>query len=176
MRSTTDAQIQVMLDREEIVDCLHRYARGVDRLDRELILSAYHPDAIDSHGAFSGTPVEFVEWILPRQMTRKVSQHYITNHTIDIEGDVAHVETYFTATLVPKDGERVVFRGGRYIDRLERRNGEWRIAVRNVVGEWATLLDGAEREERFPVGARDSTDMSYDRPLLAVGSTDTAPA
>jgi len=28
-------------DRQEILDCLHRYTRGVDRQDKALMLSAY---------------------------------------------------------------------------------------------------------------------------------------
>jgi hypothetical protein len=31
-----------------------RYSRGIDRLDRDMLLSAYHPDAIDDHGMFVG--------------------------------------------------------------------------------------------------------------------------
>ena len=40
-----------MKDRQEIYDCIMRYCRGIDRLDRETLLSAYHPDAIDDHGS-----------------------------------------------------------------------------------------------------------------------------
>jgi hypothetical protein len=54
--------IQNLIDRQAIRDCLTRYCRGVDRLDRELVLSTYHPDAIDDHGAFVGTREEFVDW------------------------------------------------------------------------------------------------------------------
>ena len=57
-------EICELWDREAIRDCLHRYARGVDRFDRELILSAFHPDALDEHGKFVGTPDEFVDWAL----------------------------------------------------------------------------------------------------------------
>ena len=34
-------------DREAITDCLYRYTRGIDRLDRDLVRSAYHDDAVD---------------------------------------------------------------------------------------------------------------------------------
>ena len=53
-------EIQHLIDRQAILDCLTRYGRGVDRFDRELVLSAYHPDAIDDHGAFVGTREEFI--------------------------------------------------------------------------------------------------------------------
>ena len=32
-----DSRLQELCDRAEILDCLQRYARGIDRLDRELV-------------------------------------------------------------------------------------------------------------------------------------------
>ena len=54
--------VKALLDRQAILDCMRRYCRGVDRRDEALILSVYHPDAIDDHGAFLGDPDEFIEW------------------------------------------------------------------------------------------------------------------
>ena len=42
-------RLRALEDRNEILDCLARYARGMDRLDRELARSAYHDDAIDDN-------------------------------------------------------------------------------------------------------------------------------
>ena len=70
--------IQNLIDRH---DCLVRYCRGVDRLDRELVLSAYHPDAIDDHGAFVGTREEFVDWAFALHEKGQISTHHrLTNH------------------------------------------------------------------------------------------------
>ena len=60
---------------------------------------------------------------------------------------------------------------GRYVDRLERRNGEWRIAYRTVMFDW-TRIEPVRAE--FPVppavdvvwGRRDRDDLSY--PVLAL--------
>ncbi len=49
--------------RTQIHDALMRSCRGVDRLDRELILSAYHPAAHDNHGSFAGPVEDFVDWV-----------------------------------------------------------------------------------------------------------------
>jgi hypothetical protein len=52
---------------------------------------------------------------------------------------------YVTALWVPKDdksfasGRAIV--GGRYIDRVDRRNGEWRIAVREFVPHFQIKAD-----------------------------------
>ena len=56
--------VRALQDRQEIHNCIIRYSRGVDRLDRELLLSVYHPDAIDDHGMFVGGPEEFADWAL----------------------------------------------------------------------------------------------------------------
>jgi hypothetical protein len=53
--------------------------------------------------------------------------------------------------------------GGRYVDRFERRDGEWKIADRVVVHEWSTLepLTAAFPGQRFVQGRRDGDDVSY---------------
>jgi hypothetical protein len=43
-----------LADREAIRECLYRYCRGVDRLDADMIRSAYWPDCVDNHLEFTG--------------------------------------------------------------------------------------------------------------------------
>jgi hypothetical protein len=168
-----DPELRTLLDRQQILDCIHRCTRGVDRLDVDLTLSAYHEDAIDCHGPFRGSPREFVEWLWPRQETRWSSQHFVTNHTVELDGDIAHAETYWLVSLRHKEPHEITFGGGRYVDRFERRNGEWRIAVRNVVAEWSTSLTPAPLlGEAYPEGIRGRTDLSYQRPLQPVGDAE----
>ena len=45
-----------LLDRQDILDCLTRFSRGMDRFDRELLLSAFHPNAVIAVGDFVGGP------------------------------------------------------------------------------------------------------------------------
>ena len=52
------------VDRAEIIECLHTYARAMDRFDRELARSVYHEGATDDHGNFSGPAREFIEWAM----------------------------------------------------------------------------------------------------------------
>ena len=63
--------------------------------------------------------------------------HNITTHTCEIDGDVAHCESYVIGTMRGRDDKTIVLMGGRYLDRLERRDGVWRIAVRRCTVEWA---------------------------------------
>jgi len=179
-------EIRELWDREAIRQCLHRYARGVDRFDREMILSAFHPDALDEHGKFVGTPDEFADWALRQHSGAHLShQHCLLNHFCEIDGDTAHAETYFMFVSMNRQGQPLTIGGGRYVDRLERRDGAWRIAARVCLRDWSqtdqrpdmddlssftstrALLTEVERAfmnaGRRP--SRDRTDPSYDRPL-----------
>lgn len=57
MDERTERKLLDRLDRAEIQDCLTRYVRGMDRLDRELARSAFHEGAIDDHVGFVGDRV-----------------------------------------------------------------------------------------------------------------------
>jgi hypothetical protein len=127
-----------LADREAIRDCLYRYSRGVDRLDADLLRTAYWPDAIDTHLAFQGTIEQFIEWAFPIMRNMDGTGHLIGNILIQLDGAKAAVESYFygvqriNADGVMKDSVAA----GRYLDHFERRNGEWRIAKRLVVTDW----------------------------------------
>jgi hypothetical protein len=172
LAETIDARLQELLDRQDIVDCLHRYTRGVDRVDAALIRSAFHPDATDYHGPVTGTVEDFLAYWLPLQQAREVSQHYIANTSIDIDGDTAHVETYFTFFHKAKDAPAMKVSGGRYADRFERREDGWRIALRVVIREWAMVADGTPTTSYLADisrGRKDHSDPTYMRPLLGPG-------
>jgi SnoaL-like domain len=180
------SKVQDLWDREQIRQCLVRYCRGIDRFDRELIMSAFHPDCLDEHGKFVGNPEEFVEWAFGQHGAAHLShQHCLLNLTADIEGDIAHSEAYFMFVSMNRKGNPLTLGGGRYVDRLEKRDGEWRIAARVTLRDWSmmdeipdmgdltsftstrALLSEVEKvfmnAGRGP--ARDRSDPSYERPL-----------
>jgi ketosteroid isomerase-like protein len=171
--SIDEIALRELLDRQQILDCIHRYCRGVDRFDRELVLSVYHPDAIDDHGIFVGSPTQFVEWAFAYHAEhQRATHHVVTNHTCELDGDTAHTETYWIFSGINKAGPPSIH-FGRYLDRFERRNGRWAIAARACLSEWhaalgelpmpaeyQALLDGSGKS------ARDRSDSSYERPLL----------
>ncbi|MDA3039202.1 MAG: nuclear transport factor 2 family protein [Actinomycetota bacterium] len=136
MRLTMDD----LLAKEEIREVLYRYARGVDRMDFDLVSSCYHPDAYDDHGSFQGDVPGFIAFcrsFLPRFL---VTQHFMGNMLIEVSGDVARTETYAVAyhrkELADGTGLDDVF-GIRYVDRFEKRDdGAWLIAHRVVATEW----------------------------------------
>jgi len=127
-----------VIDRETIRDCLARVARGEDRRDAELLSSAYWPDATDDHGIFLGTFKEYLAWVVPGAPAVLVTLHTLGQSLIDLHGNSAMVETHVTAYHRINMGteERDIVIGGRYLDRMEKRNQEWRIALRTMLYDW----------------------------------------
>lgn len=166
-------RMKMLLERQDIQDCLVRFSRGMDRFDKPLFLSAFHADALLSAGSFVGGPEEIYDWAseLHRE-GQSATQHNLLNQTIDIDGDTAHVETYYLFVGRNRDDSNWLA-GGRYLDRLEKRDGEWRIAFRSNVIEWSGMYPGMElpfadiadiNDNGAP--ARDTSDISYLRPLV----------
>jgi len=170
MDQETERALRALLDKEAIRDCFLRYMRGIDRLDAELICSAFHEGAIDNHTSeIRGSIDDLLAWWLPQQPGREATQHFVTNQTIDLDGDVAHVESYFFVFIKQKAHNEGALVGGRYADRFERRNGAWKIALRVVLPEWQADVDasntGAVSRAGAATGSRDRSDPTYQRPL-----------
>lgn len=134
-----DARLARAADEIELRGIAMRYARAIDRRDRELLLSCYHPDATDEHGTlFSGDARAYADWQPEVMRPFEVTAHYIMNTSYRVAGERAQGEIYFVAfhrTLPPAPREIVV--GGRYLDDYERRAGEWRIARRMLVWDFS---------------------------------------
>ena len=167
------ARLERLVDGQDITDCLTRFSRGMDRFDRDLLLSAFHPDAVIAAGDFVGSPPELYDWARAMHEQGQIAtQHNLLNNTCDIGGDTAHSETYYLFAARNRDESNWIA-GGRYFDRLERRDGQWRIALRTNVIEWSGMVptmpipfaDVADINVNG-VPARDRTDPSYQRPLV----------
>jgi hypothetical protein len=161
-------RVQALVDRSEIWDCMLRYARGVDRLDEELIRSAYWTDAHDSHGRINGSIDNFLrEWMLP-QPSREVAFHILGNHLVKLDGASADAETYFVSAAKSYEGDQLELVGGRYLDRFERRQEQWRIKTRLVLLDWQCTADASGMTERLAAahrGSRGPGDPSYESPV-----------
>lgn len=163
-------KIRYWIDRLEIMDCINRYPRGLDRHDDDILASVFWPDAVDNHGAWVGERDAFVEWAnhVCHNTSFSGHAHNMTSHTCEIDGDTAHSETYVVFVLRERDSTNVQIGGGRYMDRLEKRDGEWRIALRRLLMDWRIDADGkrwVDDQRPYPQGTWDKTDVSYQRPL-----------
>jgi hypothetical protein len=164
--------VKFLMDRQAILDCIARHARGHDRHDTELLTSTYHADGIDEHGFTINKGPEYAKWANAIHTAgAKLHTHNITTHLCEIDGDVAHAESYVIVALLNNDGESARLISGRYIDRLERREGEWRIALRRstvdvlISGDASVLKAPLFIQQGYSKGVRDKRDVSYQRPL-----------
>ncbi|MBB5685919.1 nuclear transport factor 2 family protein [Sphingobium boeckii] len=168
-----EQQIRYLSDRQAIEDVVHSHARGHDRFDSDLMTACYHPDGIDEHGSWAvNAGPDYADWANKAHDGGSImSMHNITTHTCEIDGDEAHAESYVIGAMLNKDGETCRFLNGRYLDRLEKRDGVWRIALRrctvDVVLKGDSSIMKTEAFQRFGMikGTRDSSDPSYNRPL-----------
>ena len=159
--------LEELVARAEITDCLYRYCRGVDRGDVELIRSVYHPDATDDHGVWKGAGFDFAPYIVnDMNQVALLGQHHLTNIMIELHGNIAAVECYYVAyhPLLDDSGqnEHVLF-GGRYLDRFEHRDSNWKIAERTVLIDFARPLGPLPLwagDEMFKPSGRGDNDSS----------------
>lgn len=167
------AKFEHLVDRQDILDCLIRFSRGMDRFDRELFLSAFHSDAVIAAGEFVGGPDRLYAWAADlHHHGQSATHHNLLNHSCDIDGDTAHTETYYLFVGRNHDDTNWIA-GGRYIDKLERRNGEWKIALRTNAIEWSGIVPTlaipfADVPDIYLNGtpSRSKKDPSYQRPLI----------
>jgi hypothetical protein len=180
-------------DRMQIQDTMYRWCRAVDRLDLESARAVFHPDARDNHGIFNGDVPGLIAWIGERHKAIPFSMHAVSNMLIEFAGkDLALVETYIRTTqrypaeakaalgqlsggkLGPEGTAMDLFTCSRYVDRFERRNGEWRIARRTVVADWKQIVPvSADAPQPLPgweTGRRDQDDFIHrERRELGLG-------
>jgi hypothetical protein len=168
MSELFQADLQWLVDRLKIRDCLHRYTRGLDRHDAELIAGAFWPDALISYGDhFEGALEPFVEWSNRLHAERwEAHSHNVTNQSVEFEGDQAHAESYVLYFHRGADND-VDVGVGRYLDLFVRRSGEWRILKRQFIADMLFRANGASSGKSgfVPPGRRDRKDPSYQRPL-----------
>jgi ketosteroid isomerase-like protein len=155
MDVTADDRDVETADLLAIRDLAYRYAAGVDRRDRTLFLSAFHPDATltvvrigpDGHEQDSVRTGHDELGTIPGIIARyDKTFHFVGNHRCVLDGDQATGEVYCTAHHLNPG-----LHGGtdytmliRYQDTYRRgSDGTWLIASRRVVVDW-TEVQAAE--------------------------------
>lgn len=119
---------------------LLEYCRGIDRCDAELVAGVYHADGTDDHGSFQGLGCEFADYATTALARHAVATtHMVGSSLFDwVDPVTVDVETQVLAVhrCSSDDGEYLERFGGRYFDRFEQRDGEWRIATRRLTWDW----------------------------------------
>lgn len=133
--------------------CLTDYCRGIDRCDAVLVASVYHPEATDDHGSFVGSGTDFARLATTKlRAYARTTTHFIGEPIIDfVSPTVAEVETPVIAwhRVADAEGEFLENFCGRYFDRFECRDGDWRIADRRLTRDWDTKV---RVDQAFPPG------------------------
>jgi hypothetical protein len=185
--------LEELSDREEIRQVIYRWFRGADRLDEKLLRSAFWEDGEFEGGPNSGPARDFIPpmFLADGRLRRnfEVTNHYMLNMIIEWHGDHAITETYGIAyhRIAPnraaieavigeakfaelggdasRSWEFVI--GIRYLDRLEKREGAWKIARKKLIVDWnqvtpySGISEGGVYGYLHLRGARDGTDESY---------------
>lgn len=134
-----DQQLQQLLDKRACEEVILRYGRTLDWLDEAGQRSCFWPDAKISYGFFEGAGEDWVPTVMAVETTAARRWHMSSGVMVQVNGDRARSECYglTVATTANEEGELMdtVF-GGRYLDELEKREGEWRISSRTYVADW----------------------------------------
>ncbi|MEW6271590.1 MAG: nuclear transport factor 2 family protein [Thermodesulfobacteriota bacterium] len=126
-------------DRAAIHDVVMRYARAVDRRDFAGVAACFTSDASYS-GMLSRRDVADALRSLHTSLGRyDVTQHFMGNQLVEIQGDAARVETYCVAHHRPSAAgqeDDLLIVGVRYHDEMTYRDGAWSIVRRTVTYDW----------------------------------------
>lgn len=140
--------LDLLAARAEIADVVNRFCHMVDRQRWELIDTVFHDDGTSRFLDAVRTIPQMEESGRTTLGPLSGTLHQTGNMLIEVDGDTAWAETYVTAFhAVPTSAPPGTFwggrdepyegvAGGRYVDRLERRDGRWKIAERQTLVEW----------------------------------------
>lgn len=160
--------LRELVSTRAIHDVLYRYCRSLDRMDRPMAESVWHPGATADYGTmYEGTGSGFLEWVWEAHSALEAHSHQITNVLVDVDvdGDRAVSESYVTVALwrrLPDGGVVEIVGRGRYVDRWSCRDGRWAIDHRQFLSDMqhAVTLSAAQAQGGGD-GRRDRSDPSY---------------
>ncbi len=135
-------------DRVAIRELVEAYAHGVDRLDPESVAALFCEDGVLE--IYEGDP-DRVQPDRVRTGRREIADalaglsryavttHFLGQHSVQLDGDVATGETYCMAHhITDADGERRdKVLSIRYLDHFRRLDAQWRIELRRLAVDWS---------------------------------------
>ncbi len=166
----TEQQLQELLDKQAIYELINTYCNAADRRDLEKMRSLYHEDAIDDHGGFfKGLAMDFIDKLPEIQAPMEILHHNTTTVNLKLDGDKGEGEVYVLAfhKVQTEEGPFDLLIGGRYLDKYEKREGEWRFSHRAVLADWVNIHNPSIVDLDSPIiegsllGKADSSDPSY---------------
>ena len=131
------AQLQALIDRNDIIDTFSRYASGIDRRDTALYRSVFTDEIevdVTGNGFEKMSADAWVAKALELVGAFQTTQHIITNHTPTITGDEATCVAYLQDQHWNPENFMLV--GGYYDDKLVRTPEGWRISRLQLTLTW----------------------------------------
>lgn len=177
--------IDDLLAEQAVRKALVSYSRGADRCDIDILKSAFHHDAEVRYGSYDGHYEAFCNNVIAGHLAMNYTTHTVVNQYLDIDaasgtgtgeiyvlaflsmsqaGDVMAVDGYKDSQ---SDGGYEYLVAGRYVDKYQCRDGDWRIALRQYIIDWSRTSEytGHDPNNLFASliyqGAKDKTDISY---------------
>jgi len=142
-----DSELKEMREHYRITKLLAEYCHGCDRLNRDMMASTYDKESWDDHGQYKGDGHEFADYSMKLIAdTYQSCTHQLGQSLIKVNGNEAAAETYFIAVLRRNtdSGEVLDQIAGRYVDKLVRVDGKWKIKKRLCVKEWSITIPVTE--------------------------------
>jgi hypothetical protein len=160
-----------LLDRAAIVDTTHRMARYLDQLDWAALEACFVDEITVSYEyLLDGEPVEltaesFVGWVREAIRGLETTQHFLTNHCVDVDGDSATCTAYCLVQHYFPDasGDCTWTLGGHYDFELVRTEAGWRIGAVEMSALWAEGNRHLVRPVDRPTGSRASDPPATNR-------------
>ncbi|MCB1706049.1 MAG: nuclear transport factor 2 family protein [Halioglobus sp.] len=131
--------LDTLIAKQDITELVYLYMRALDRWDEPLMRSLFHDDAWCEYGFINCGANNFVDYCMQALASHQANHHFVGNILIDVAGDEAFGEVYFNAyhKVAGEGGFEDIIIAGRYLDRYERRDGEWKFAYRSERVDWS---------------------------------------
>jgi ketosteroid isomerase-like protein len=174
-----DKRLQEMVDHHDIRKLLAVYCHACDRGDASLMASLYtDDDSFDDHGHVKASGPEYARIMTGLVAERTVAaSHILGQSLIAVDGDTARAETCFVAffRLPGSSGgnDKLNQLMGRFVDRLKRIDGQWKLHRRTCVRDTSlslTIDEDAYTSFGFVEATRDRDDAGAKLIGLAHGA------
>lgn len=128
-------RLQAMLDKAEIAEVVQTERAARDQAQWARMLDTYHPDAVVDLSWFHGSGPDFVAASQRQFESGRHSAHQMGPTLVTLQGDraLAHTPCAVTARTHLDGVEVEVITHSRLHERVQRRDGAWRIARKGIV-------------------------------------------
>ena len=119
------------IEKLAIQELFARYAHAIDDLNPEAWVACFTPDGIFQVGTRAMRGQAALRGYADVHVQEIRCRHMMANFLYEVSGDAATGQCSMLATLATAGGYKI-FAQGRYVDRLVKQDGQWRIAHRLV--------------------------------------------